>query len=208
MSSMEKRRFPRVRMRPTMAEAIAWLGGQVVWPNLETSEIVDLSYRGLAAQRPGLLSVSVQQNLEIEIRLGDRPGFKTAARVAWCNTEWVGVEFGAVSAEGHLVLSDFLDALVAGANLRQVDKGFVTGGQNFEFWFQGAGGVSLFIWLNADRQITRVQLDFGDSSTSISRGESGVFADGSSGRRRALLLLSQMDKPGVPMEDFLRSLGS
>lgn len=204
MSGAEKRRFPRVQFNRAMSELTAALGGEVTWPNFETSQILDLSYKGLAARRPGILPVSAQQNVEVEIELGTLWRFKTKARIAWANVDWIGLEFRELPAEGHRAMSEFLEAKLIGQELKPVDKEFYSPKSSFTGWFYGPNGVHLFVWLEKDRGLIRVTVDFDGDVVDLSLGRRYDARDPRV--RRALLILSQMDKTGLPMEEFVRKL--
>ncbi len=81
MSTVEQRRFPRVKVNAALAEAIGALSAQVTWPNAETSPLADLSYKGFAAQRPGLLPIAAHQRVKLAMKLGGFPLFVVEARI-------------------------------------------------------------------------------------------------------------------------------
>ncbi len=199
----DQRKFQRVQVSRALAELAVELHAQVTWPNLETSEVVDLSYKGLAARRPGLFPINAQQNVRLEVTLGHLQPFACEARIAWCNLDWVGLQFGAIPAEGHFALAEFLDAKLVGAMMKPVERVLISGGEDFRYWYHGPGQTHVYIWMLKERvERVRVELDgelaeFSASQRSLSLGRV---------ERRALLVLSQMDKPGLPMEDFVRHL--
>jgi len=199
----EQRRFPRVHVSKALAGLVPDFQATLAWPNLETSEVVDLSYKGLAARRPGLYPIGVQQRLQVEVTLGRLPAFQVAARIAWCNMDWVGLEFPSLSPEGHFSLREFLDAKLVGTAMKPIESAFVNGSENFQYWYQGPGQTHAYIWLSGGA-VERVQVDMGGLVTEFVRGQPSLNLKPSD--RRALLMLSQMDKEGLPMEDFVRSL--
>ena len=204
MSGNEKRRFPRVQLNRAMSELTASLGGEVIWPNFETSQILDLSYKGLAARRPGIMPVNAQQSVDIEVELGQVWKFKTRARIAWANMDWIGLEFFELPAEGHIAMSEFLDAKLIGQELKPVDREFFSPQSTFTGWFYGPNGVHIFVWLEKERGLIRVSVDFDGRVVDFTLGRK--WDTGDPLVRRALLVLSQMDKTGLPMEEFVRKL--
>ncbi len=204
MSTIEKRRFARVQLSKAMSELTASLGAQLTWPNHETSEVLDLSYKGLAARRPGIFALNVQQNIQVEIELGALWRFNTSARVAWTNMDWIGLEFQSLPPEGHVAMSEFLEAKLLGQDLRAVAREYFSPQQTFTAWFYGPGGTHIFVWLESERGIIRVAVDFDGQVTDFTLGRRWNTADPQI--RRALSVLSQMDKLGLPMEEFVRKL--
>lgn len=204
MSIQEKRRYARAVLKPGLSEVLSALGAQVTWPNLEISDVLDLSYKGAAVRRPGMFPVAVQTEASIEVRLGLFRPFRVPARVAWANLDWVGLEFGEVPPEGHQAMGEFLDAKLLGTTLRPIEQVFFSPGASFTHWFQGPSGIHVFVWLDSARKIDRVNVDFGHMTVRFDRGMGRHLL--SREQRKALLILSQMDKPGLPMEEFVRSL--
>lgn len=205
MSFHEQRRFPRVVVKGPLPELSSILGAQLGWPNLETTEIVDLSYRGMAARRPGLFALAVHNEVALEIRLGVMSPFQAQVRVAWCNLDTVGLELKSMPPEGHQAMAEFLDAKLVGTALKPVERAFFSAGQNFQVWFQGPGGLHVFIWTNKSRTIERVAMSLGERTVEFQRGTRVAIIDGD--QRRGLLVLSQIDRPDLPVEEFLRTLG-
>lgn len=204
MSFKEQRRYPRVILKSSLAEVIGALSAQVIWPNLESSDVVDVSYKGAAVRRPGLFPVAVQNQADVEVKLGIYPPFQVRARIAWTTLEGVGLEFTEINADGHQAMAEFLDAKLLGRGLKPVEKVFFSPGQNFSYWFQGPSGIHVFVWLNSSRLIDRVNVDFGTETVHFERGHKP--SDLSREQRKALSILSQMDKPDLPMEEFVRTL--
>jgi hypothetical protein len=202
----EQRKYQRARIQPALAEAVTALGASVIWPNLETSYVLDLSYKGAAARRPGLFPVAVQTRAAVELKLGWLEPFRVQTRIVWCTLDGLGMEFIEIPPEGHRAMSEFLDATLIGFLLRPVERALFSRGQNFTHWFQGPAGIHVFVWLNSTRLVDRVNVDLDGNTVQFERGRGG--SGPLNERRKALLILSQMDKPGLPMEEFLRTLGA
>ncbi|MGE4130217.1 MAG: PilZ domain-containing protein [Bdellovibrionales bacterium] len=204
MSSKDQRRYPRVRLQADIAESIGELSASLTWPNLEASSLTDLSYRGCAAQKPGLFPFAAQQVVPVHVRLGISPSFACKARVVWFNLEQVGLEFLEIPPEGHYAIGEFLDAKLIGQALRPVQASWVDKGEAFDRWLQGPNGISVFIYMKTPLMIDQVHLELAEGSVHFSRG-TRVFKP-TPVQLRALLILSQMDKPDIPMKEFLRSI--
>ncbi len=200
---MNKRRFPRAQVSKTLGGVSPDLHAQIAWPNHEISEVADLSYKGMAVRRPGMFPIGVQQRAEIEISLGRLPPFLTTARIAWCNADWVGLEFSALSADGHVAMAEYLDAKLVGTALKPVESVFVNPQEGFQFWFRGPGLTNVYIW-KSEIAVERVRVDMNGRVSDFVRGQPRLELG--QDQRRALLVLSQMDKEGLPMEEFVRSL--
>lgn len=203
MTFRDQRRFPRVSVRPALVSALSEFGAFVTWPNFETSEVADLSYKGFAVRRPGMFPVSIQQKVAIEAALGGQKPFAVNARIAWANQEWVGLELMSVPAEGHQAMKEYLDAKLLGSALKPVERAFINPGESFQYWFHGPAETHVYVWMNQMHQIERVRVDMAGQAAEFSRGQAEIRLG--QVEKRALLVLSQMDNPDLPMEEFVRN---
>jgi hypothetical protein len=71
-------------------------------------------------------------------------------------------------------------------------------------WLQGSSATHVFIWLEGEI-VEKVNVEMDGLTESFHRFQ--VISEISPSQRRALLVLSQIDKPGTNMKDFLKSLG-
>lgn len=202
-SHHEQRRFPRVAIATDIAEARGELSAQITWPNLEVSAITDLSYKGLAARRPGLFPFAAQQVVDLHMALGVLPSFQVRARIVWFNLEAVGMDFKELPADGHRAMNEYLDARLLGASLRPVQASLIDSTNTFDFWLQGPSGTDVFVWMKSPLLIEQVHVHLDDVSVHFEREKK--LTKISPVERKALLILSQMDKPELPMEEFVRS---
>ena len=203
MTSVEKRRFTRVQVPRALADKLPAFRAQITWPNLEMSDILDLSYKGMAVRRPGLFKLENQAEIVISAELGNLKSFRVPVRIIWSTLSSVGLDIRELGPDGHLAMHDYLDAKLVAAQLRAVQREFVALDETFEFWYQTAG-VHVFIWMSHPGQVSRVAVQMGEELTQMVRGRPVRLE--TSRERQALLLLSQMDRPEHPMEEFVRSL--
>ncbi len=199
------RRFPRVHLAKAASEVTPVLGAQVVWPNLETSQVLDLSYKGFAVNRPGLFACTLQMPVELGVQLGQNHAFAVRARVVWISLDRVGLEVPALDAKAHLAMGAFLDAQLIGAGLKLVPRTFVSGKETFHSWFQGPANTNVFVWTSVDQRVERVSVSLDGAVVDFQRGH--ALRAITPIEQRALLVLSQMDKTPASMEEFLRSMG-
>lgn len=207
MSEPFIRRFPRVRLEKSLGEVFRELEAQLVWPNHEISQVIDLSYKGCATLHPALFTVTLAERVPLEVVLGRDHHFPVSGKVVWTNDHAVGFEFETLSAESHRGIGQYMDANVLGASLRAVNREFFSPEESFDYWYQGATGTHVLIWLKPDRlKIERVRIDLNGRIVEFQSGRQPQ-APGPL-EQQALLLLSQIDKSKLPMEEFIRSLGS
>jgi hypothetical protein len=198
------RKFPRVHLEKSLSQTFADLEAHLIWPNHEISDVVDLSYKGLAARKPALHAVSTMDRIPLEVALGKQK-FSVNGKVVWLTDEAVGFEIETLSAESHRALGQYMDPNLLGAGLRAVDRSFFAKGADFDYWYQGGSGTHVLIWLDSARQIDHLRVDLNGQIVEFKAGR--VVAAPSPQERQALLVLSQIDKAQIPMEEFIRSLG-
>ncbi len=200
----EQRRFPRVNIVTDIAEARGELAAHITWPNLEVSTLTDLSYKGFAARRPGLFPFAAQQVVELHITLGVSPSFRVRGKIVWFNLQLVGFQLDELPPEGHLAMTEYLDAKLLGQSLRPVQTALLDPSNTFDYWLQGPADTGVFVWMKNPLHVEQVHVHMGEDSVHFEREKklTKVLAR----ERKALLILSQMDKPELPMEEFVRSL--
>jgi hypothetical protein len=199
----EQRRFPRIQVSPKLAALAGDLQAQVAWPNHEVSEVADLGYKGVAVRKPGLYPVNAQSSADVEVTLGGWPSFRARVRIAWCNMDWVGLEFTEIPAAGHSALAGYLDAKLVGSMMRPVERALISPLTDFQYWYQGPAQTHVYVWMSGSA-VERVRVDMDGQVAEFVLGQPGLRLRPV--ERRALLVLSQMDKEGLPMEEFVRKL--
>lgn len=202
MTYQDKRRFTRVQILKNLAGLVPELHAQVCWPNHEISSVMDLSYKGMAVRRPGVFPIGAQQKVVVGVELGGCPSFQADVRIAWCNMDWVGLEFSVLPPEGHQAMTDFLDAKLVGSSLKPVERAFIDKHEKFQYWYQGLKQTHVFLWTNSANEVEKVVVDMAGTAVELSKGQKNFRL--TPDRRRAILVLSQMDQANLA--EFVRSI--
>ncbi|HMN68753.1 MAG TPA: PilZ domain-containing protein [Bdellovibrionales bacterium] len=201
--SQENRRFARVHMR--MTEDTPFLAAHVVWPNEEASGLVDLSYKGMAVTKPALFAIKKDMHVPLKVEFGGRYRFNVQVRIAWINADNVGFEIVSLPPEGHQAMNAFLNAKLVGAQMRHVQRRVIDPDQSFQHWFQGPESTNVFVYVDANLRIDRVTVQLLKSTVEFWRSGKTMAPDTET-ERQALLVLSQMETPGLPLEEFVTAL--
>lgn len=202
MTNQERRRYPRVQT--PFGEIFPFLGARVLWPNNETSDVVDLSYKGMAVRRPGLFQIKEKETVRLFVEIGNERPFECRARLVWSNAEWVGLEITTLPSAGHLALRAFLDDTLLGLSLRQVDREHFGAQSNFSYWYQAGGEGHLFIWVNAKAEVEKVQFELRGDRLELVRGEK--VDPRNPVVQKALRILSQLRDAAISVESFVKSV--
>lgn len=205
--SEDKRRYPRVHFRGDTGQAFRIWGAKVNWANQETSDVFDLSFKGCAATRPGLVDLKPQSLQSVKLELGERAPVLVPARVVWISEQLVGLEFGDVSAEAHLQLSAFLTDKLVGQHMRRIEKQFFSADSTFDYWFQGPKATNMFLW--SDKQdpskIIQVVIDFDGR---IWEFENRRVVKGDELNERAIQVMGQIEATEFRLKDVIEKVAA
>jgi hypothetical protein len=205
--SEDKRRYPRVHFRGDIGQAFRIWGAKVTWANQEVSDVFDLSFKGMAAMRPGLVEMKSGSLQSLKLELGERVPFLIPAKVVWLSDQLVGVEFGDISSSAHLMLDAFLTDKLVGQCMRPVDKTFFAKDQTFDYWFQGPKATHLFLWCDKDdvTKVVRVVLDFDGRLWEF---ENRRVVKGDELNERAIQVLGQITVTEFRLKDVIEKVAT
>jgi hypothetical protein len=205
--SEDKRRYPRVHFRGDIGQAFRIWGAKATWANQEVSDVFDLSFKGMAATRPGLVDLKVGALQSLKLELGERVPVLIPARVVWVSDQLVGLEFGDVSSGAHLHLDAFLTDKLVGQYMRPVGKEFFSKDVTFDYWFQGPKVTHLFLWCDKEdpSKVIRVILDFDGS---IWEFENRRVVKGDDLNERAIQILGQITVTEFRLKDVIEKVAT
>lgn len=185
-----RRRFPRVQFGSNTGIS-ALPEAEVIWPDNEISRIFDLSYMGIAFEKPKR-EFDKNEKLKLDLRLGEKRLEGLEVKTVWSNEKAVGCEFEPLQASMRMDIDEFLDDPLIGTHLAPVDPQYFKSSNDFDYWFCGPKETHVFLWIKKEGegvQRAYVQLD-GQSLIY----ENGAFTSG--GKVESLL-----DESYFPQED-------
>ncbi len=200
---IEKRRHVRAPISRPLAEVVPAMDAQVVWSNHEISDVLDVSFKGLAVRRPGALALAPQHHLPIQIRMVGTE-FNVQARVAWVGPDAAGFEFVEVPPEGQLALAEGIDAKLLADAAQPVERKFFAQGASFHQWFQCPRDHHIYVWHDEKGKIAKVEVECDGEISRFHRGPLPIPLDPTS--IRALRLVSHMDNS--ELKEFVRELAA
>lgn len=203
----EKRRYTRVHFRGDIGQAFRIWGAKVLWSNQEVSDVFDLSFKGLAASKPGLLDLKPESLQSIKLELGERVPVLVPARVVWLSDQLVGLELGDISSEAHRQLNSFLTDKLIGQHMRPVDKQYFTADATFDYWFQGPKTTNLFLWCDKEdpTKVIQVVLDFDGQ---VWEFENRRVVKGGQLNERAIQILGQLTVTEFRLKDVIEKVAA
>lgn len=139
MSSADRRQFPRVQFFNDNLDEV-----KVDWPDGEQTSLLDLSYKGMAIEKPSQ-SYSKGDSLDIHLDVyGKKVEFKV--EVMWSSEKVIGVYLHELSPVAQKLMHKLLHDRLKGLNLRPIDKKFYSDQLDCDQWFQSSDGTNVFIW--------------------------------------------------------------
>jgi hypothetical protein len=205
--SVSQRRFPRVHFRGDIGEAAKILGARLLWSNQEVSDVFDLSFKGFATARPGLVNLNIGSLHSVNVELGETPAFLVPVKVVWASEQQLGLELEDCPASVHLRLSEFLSDKLIGQNLRAVDKQFFSAAETFHHWFLGPNSTHLFVWTD-EADSTRVVRVLLELDADVWEFENRRVTRGETLNARAIQILGQMIVTEFRLKDVIEKVAA
>lgn len=160
----DRRRFHRV----TVGEVVdPQLSSYVVWPNNETTDIVDVSYKGMAIAAPKNVNLEACKDYLLKVKFEHFELVEVDAQVMWANQQVVGVYLESMSVSARNIFNKYIDQRLKGVKLRSIDPSYFKQGMDCDFWLH-SNDVNLQIWTQ-DKKAIRCQLDMENSQIEVDR---------------------------------------
>lgn len=149
--SDSKRRFERIQIDEShVDQAKVFLAAKAEWSAGMESQIVDMSYTGLALTNPKGLELSLDQGQTLKLHLGDLEPFDISVTVMWKNESICGVSLNFMSGDGRLTYNRFLEDKILGSELHAVDRKLFSTEMDCTHWYQGVGDTNVFLWIDGE----------------------------------------------------------
>lgn len=154
MSSSDRRQFPRVQFFNDNIDDV-----KVDWPDGEQSSLLDLSYRGMAIEKP---TKEYKKGDQLDINLdvyGKKIEFKV--EVMWASPKIIGVYLHDLSPVAQKLMHKLLHDRLKGLNLRPIDKKFYSNQLDCDQWYQSSDGTNVFIWKKTDsKKVQKLHVEY------------------------------------------------
>jgi len=165
-----RRRFPRVNLQNQMDQAKIIVGAKVDWLDQCESEVFDISYKGVAVNRPQGLSLRAGDTTDLKLILGKLEPCTLKAKVVWFNDHVVGLEFLDIDHVTRMIIDEFLEDKIIGAHMVPVSPQYFSEQVDFQYWYHGPNNTNVFLWESGDNQLTRAMVSFDDQAMIFEEG--------------------------------------
>ncbi|MBK8204947.1 MAG: PilZ domain-containing protein [Bdellovibrionales bacterium] len=211
----DRRRFERIPLNLIGAMLSHSSGAQMIWPNLESSGIMDMSHSGLAATRPALQQLAIDQIYKVGVILGRATQLDLKVRVVWLREQLLGLELVETTVLVRARIDDFLQDRIIGRHIRSVASEHFAPGVGFQYWYHGPKDTNVYLWTDQlKNEIQRAEVEIDGEVLCYEKGKLSIGGEPSMKRidretpllRRALEILSQIDESKGPMRQLLEAL--
>lgn len=212
------RAFQRVKLHDHADNMRTIIGATVEISTLSGQlAVYDISYKGAAFECPEG-NWSVNDTLQLILDLSG-PRVEVECRVVRLKEPIIAVQFLSMSASGHKALEVFLRDKLSGSQMVLVNREFMNGFEEVDYWFQGPGGNNVFLWQRGDDLLRGIVelfdlMIFYEDGLFIQRAKSAAD-EMAVGReeiatleniKRALGLLSQVEDPDEILKPLINLL--
>lgn len=154
MSSADRRQFPRVQFFSDSLDEV-----KVDWPEGEQTSLLDLSYKGMAIEKPSKeYSKGDKLNIHLDV-YGKKVEFEV--EVMWSSDKVLGVFLHELSPVAQKLMHKLLHDRLKGLNLRPIDKKFYSDQLDCDQWYQSSDGTNVFVWkASGDKGIQKLHVEY------------------------------------------------
>lgn len=201
-SDANRRRYPRLFMAHKDEAYSNIVGAKVIWPNGHQSQVLDMSYAGIAVSPQGVLStVKEGQDLSVQLKIGDSEAFALQVRIVRVSAALIGLKIETTSIEGRLKIDQHLKDQIVGQNTRKVSPDLLHPSAKAQSWYHGPFDTNLFIWRDASGAINKVVIEYDNLILSLENGQYDVVRSYSANEETKGYAAPFMDKnsPRVSM---------
>lgn len=149
VEGVDRRKFPRLLLAHPDGQYNKLEGLKFLWPKGGKSQVLDLSYSGLAISSQGFLDfVKLGEYIEAHLLLPgeDQPQIPISVRVVQKTAQIIGFRIDSTSPEGRIKIDQVMKDLIVSENMRKLSSHLLHSSLQCDVWFHGPFDTNLFIW--------------------------------------------------------------
>lgn len=201
-SDANRRRYPRLFMAHKDEAYSNIVGAKVIWPNGHLSQVLDMSYAGIAVSPQGILSsIKDGQELQVQLKIGDSDAFALQVKVVRVSAALIGLKIETTSVEGRLKIDQHLKDQIVGHHTRKVSPELLHPSAKSQSWYHGPFDTNIFLWKDDQSAISKVLIEYDNLILSLENGQYDVVRSYSANEETKGYAAPYMDKnsPRVSM---------
>lgn len=149
IEGIDRRKFPRLLLAHPDGQYHKLEGLQFLWPKGGKSQVLDLSYSGLAVSSQGFLDlVKLGDYIEAHLLLpGDgQVQIPLSVRVVRKTAQVLGFRIDSTSPEGRIKIDQVMKDLIVAENIRKLSPHLLHSSLQCDVWYHGPFDTNLFLW--------------------------------------------------------------
>lgn len=173
LEGMGRGKFPRLLLAHPDGQFDRIEGLQFLWPRGGKSQILDISYSGLAVSSQGFLDqIKLGDYLEAHILLpGDQQiQIPVAVRLVRKTAQLIGFRIDSTSPEGRVKIDQGLKDVIVAHNVRKLSPHFLHSSLQCDVWYHGPFDTNLFLWKSGD-SITKAYIEYDNTVLVYENGQ-------------------------------------
>lgn len=147
MTTVDKRRFPRLFLAHEDSDYREIAGAKILWPKQGQSVVYDMSYAGLAVECGGrTLQFKAGQHLEVGLKLPGQDPFPIEVDIVRVGPKVIALKIATTSPDGRIKIDQFLKDQIVGTNTRKMKSEILDASFKSDIWFHGPFDTNFFLW--------------------------------------------------------------
>lgn len=157
-----RRGFPRIFL-VGMHDLREITGARVEWESAQRTDILDMSYSGMAVTRPSGIEFEKGRVVRAKVLFAGMPAQDIEFELVRESEKLFGVHFVNLTKANVDAMDAFLSDKILGKSVRAVNAKFFNQNHDFDHWLHGPNNTNLYIWMN-DKEIRKAVLELSGSA--------------------------------------------
>jgi len=165
VEGIDRRKYPRLLLAHPDGLYMKLEGLMFLWPKGGKSQVLDLSYSGLAISSQGYLdSVKLGDYIEAHILLPGEEQFQVpiSVRVVRKTAQILGFRVDSTNPEGRIKVDQVMKDLIVATNMRKLSPDLLHSSLQCTVWFHGPFDTNLFLW-KENEKIGKAYIEYDNS---------------------------------------------
>jgi hypothetical protein len=180
---LDRRKYPRLFLAHSDDKYHKIDGAQFLWPLGGRSQVLDLSYSGIAISSVGFLDqVKIGDYIEAHLLLPHDYHFQipVAVRVVRKAAQIIGFKIDSTNVEGRVKIDQMKKDGIVAKGLSKTSSAQLHANFKSDVWYHGPFDTNMFIWKTPDGAMERCMIEYDNSALVYEKGEFKVARTSSS----------------------------
>lgn len=170
----DRRKYPRLFLAHSDDDYHRIDGAQFLWPQGGKSQVLDLSYSGIAISSAGFLDqVRVGDYIEAHLLLPHDQHFQipVAVRVVRKAANIIGLKIDSTNPEGRIKIDQMMKDMIVSQGLVKRSPETLNAHIKADIWFHGPFDTNFFIWKTSEGKLDRCYIEYDNTVLLYENGD-------------------------------------